>query len=203
MNMKKYWRLFLIMIVSIRFIPHIIVLLNHRDSDILRYELNKWIEILRVKNKGVKGFVFLLNSLPEYRYIFYYRLGITGKWLNILAGKSKMIFVDTLPKDMGKGLIFQHGFSTIVNAKSIGDDCQIWHSVTIGLSESGTNKKPTIGNNVKVCTGAIVVGDIVINDNVTIGAGAVVTKSVPKSCIVVGNPAYIIRRDNVRVHESL
>ena len=201
--MKKYWRLFLIMLVSIRFIPHIIVLLSHRDRSSLRYELDKWIEVLRVKNKGLKGFVFLLKSLPEYRYAFYYRLGNVGAWLNILASKSKMIFVDTSSIDVGKGLIFQHGFSTIVNAKSIGDDCQIWHSVTIGLSESGTDKKPTIGNNVKICTGAIVLGDIIINDNVTIGAGAVVTKSVPKSCTVVGNPAYIIRRDNVKVHESL
>ena len=46
-------------------------------------------------------------------------------------------------------------------------------------------------------------GPIEIGENSTIGAGAVVTKSVPKNCVVVGNPAMIIRRDGVKVKEKL
>ena len=72
----------------------------------------------------------------------------------------------------------------------MGDNCQIWQGVTIGKSHSGINQpRPIIGNNVKICTNAIVLGGITIGDNVTIGAGAVVIKSVPDNCTVVGNPA--------------
>lgn len=47
------------------------------------------------------------------------------------------------------------------------------------------------------------IGDITIGNNVVIGAGSVVTKSVPDNCTVVGNPARIIRRDGIKVNESL
>ena len=46
-------------------------------------------------------------------------------------------------------------------------------------------------------------GPIKIGNNVVIGAGSVVTKSVPDNCTVVGNPARIIRRDGIKVNESL
>lgn len=54
--------------------------------------------------------------------------------------------------------------------------------------------RPVIGDNVKICTGAIVCGDITIGNNVIIGAGSVVFKSIPDNCVVVGNPARIIKR---------
>lgn len=45
----------------------------------------------------------------------------------------------------------------------------------------------------KICGGAIVIGKIMIGNNVIIGAGAVVTKDIPDDCVVVGNPARIIK----------
>ena len=54
-----------------------------------------------------------------------------------------------------------------------------------------------------ICTGAIVIGDINIGDGTTIGAGAVVIKNVPPHCVVVGNPARIIKRNGIRVDETL
>lgn len=58
------------------------------------------------------------------------------------------------------------------------------------------NKKITIGNNVQIGAGAIVLSGISIGNNVIIGAGAVVTKDVQNDCIVVGNPAKILRKLN-------
>ena len=62
---------------------------------------------------------------------------------------------------------------------------------------------PTLRKGVTVCCGAKVLGPIEIGENSTIGAGAVVTKSVPPNCVVAGNPAIIIRRDGVKVKEKL
>lgn len=91
------------------------------------------------------------------------------------------------------GLVIQHGHSTRIGAKSIGRDCQIWHNVTIGTNKSHSGNFPTIGNNVKICTGSVVIGDITIGNNAIIGAGSIVVKDVPANSIVAGNPAKIIR----------
>jgi len=66
--------------------------------------------------------------------------------------------------------------------------------VTIGRNPNGTSiDTPTIGDNVYVYSNAIVAGDIVIGNNVTIGAGSVVLKSVESNSVVAGNPAKRIK----------
>lgn len=56
--------------------------------------------------------------------------------------------------------------------------------------------KPTIGNNVTIYAGAVVVGGVSVGDNVVIGANAVVVKDVPSNVVVVGVPAKIIKYNN-------
>lgn len=65
------------------------------------------------------------------------------------------------------------------------------------------DKAPIIGDNVRIATGAIVLGEITIGDNSIIGAGAVVVKSVPANCTVIGNPARIVKLNNKRVDINL
>lgn len=65
---------------------------------------------------------------------------------------------------------------------------------TIGNGKHGRNDLiPTIGNNVSIGANANIIGDIAIGDNVIIGAGSVVVKDVPDNCVVVGNPAKVIK----------
>ena len=87
-----------------------------------------------------------------------------------------------------------HGYATVIQANSIGSQCSIWQNVTIGRrpQRGHTIDAPTIGNDVKIYTGAIVIGDIKVGNNVSIGAGSVVIKDVPDNAIVVGNPARIV-----------
>ena len=96
--------------------------------------------------------------------------------------------------NIGPGLCVYHGYATVIQANSIGSNCSIWQNVTIGRRPKGdcTIDAPTIGDGVKIYTGAIVIGDIKIGNNVSIGAGAVVIKDVPDNAIVVGNPAKIV-----------
>ena len=121
-----------------------------------------------------------------------------GKIIKVYMHEQESLHIMT--QKIGKGLIVVHGDSTFINAKEIGERCYVNQNVTIGVIG---DKKPTIGNNVRVATGAIVLGDITIGDNVTIAAGAVVVKDVPSNCMVAGNPAYIKKMNGERVNIKL
>ena len=98
--------------------------------------------------------------------------------------------------EIGKGLHIPHPIGIVINGKAkIGNNCTIMQQVTIG-NKLNDDKIPEIGNNVFIGAGAKIIGNIKIEDNVIIGANAVVTKSIPKNCIVAGIPARIIRKLN-------
>lgn len=186
-----------------RFIPHLLIYRFHPNRKVLEQDCIQWLKVLRITHKGLLGFLYLLNSIHEYRNVFYLRLGKVKYLLNFIAPRISPNYIDTQSKDIGDGFVFQHGFSTIVNAHSIGKNCQIWHNVTVGQSKSGTLMKPTIGDNVLICAGAVVIGEVFIGDNVVIGAGAVVTKSVPPNCVVVGNPSFVIKQNGISCKKQL
>ena len=141
------------------------------------------------------GFSYLLGSYPEFRSVFYNRVGVL-RLLSIwwLRGKNTL---EITTNDIGGGLIIQHGFSTIISAERIGKNCKIYQQVTIGFDHD--LKAPVIGDNVEVCCGAKVIGGITVGDNVLIGANAVVVKDVPSNSVVAGVPARIIKHlDHMR-----
>ena len=149
----------------------------------------------------------LLAEFKEFRSLYYYRLFQDNAFIVLLTVAMRVVYKEMpvlfLKKSctIGKGLFIQHGFSTGVEA-DIGDNCWINQQVTIGYND-GSGQRPKLGNNVRICTGAKVFGGITIGDNSTIGANTVVVRDVPPNCVVVGLPAYIIRRDGERVFEKL
>lgn len=134
------------------------------------------------------NFFICFADKKEFRSIVYRRFGRCSCLTNWLLKGMDCLFICT--KDIGGGLIIQHGFSTIINAKKIGKNCHIYQQVTIGYN--GT-KSPTIGDNVRICCGAKVIGGVHVGNNVVIGANAVVCKDVPDNVVVVGVPAKIIK----------
>jgi serine O-acetyltransferase len=95
---------------------------------------------------------------------------------------------------IGKGIMIEHFGGIVVNSGCvIGDFCTISHEVTIGNKRPG-GKAPVIGNNVYICVGAKVLGDITIGDNCIIGANTVVMESIPASSIVAGIPGKVIKK---------
>lgn len=62
---------------------------------------------------------------------------------------------------------------------------------------------PTIGNNVKIGTGAVVLGSIFIENNVIIGANSTIVKNIPDSCTVVRSPSYIIKYNDEKAYQKL
>ena len=76
----------------------------------------------------------------------------------------------------------------------IGDDCLIYHGVTLGGTGKETGKRhPTIGNNVLIGTGAKVLGPITIGDNSRVAANSVVLRDIPENSTAVGIPARVVR----------
>lgn len=92
---------------------------------------------------------------------------------------------------IGKRLFIDHGMGVVIGETAvIGDDCTIYHGVTLG-GKNGRNGKrhPTLQNRVVVGANAQVIGNITLENDVVVGAGAVVVKSVSSSKTVAGVPA--------------
>jgi serine O-acetyltransferase len=94
--------------------------------------------------------------------------------------------------EIGRNFRIDHFGGIIISGyATFGDNCIIRNGVTIGLQDIDHPVAPRIGNNVEIGAGAKLLGDIVVGDNVTIGANAVVIKSVPPDSIAVGVPAHV------------
>lgn len=105
---------------------------------------------------------------------------------------------------IGKGFFIDHGMGVVIGETAeIGDNCLLYHQVTLGgVSLEKKKRHPTLGNNVVVGTGAKILGAITLGDNVKVGANAVVLKDVPPNSTVVGNPGRIIIQDGRKVEET-
>ncbi|MGL5821774.1 MAG: serine O-acetyltransferase EpsC [Sarcina sp.] len=92
---------------------------------------------------------------------------------------------------IGKGIFIDHGMGVVIGETAeIGDNVTIYHGVTLGGTGKDQGKRhPTIGNNVVIGCGAKVLGPIIIQDNVKIGANSVVLDMMPKKATAVGIPA--------------
>ena len=83
----------------------------------------------------------------------------------------------------------------------IGDDCLIFHGVTLGGTGKDVGKRhPTIGNNVLIGAGAKVLGPFTVGDNSRVAANSVVLSEIPPNSTAVGVPARIIRIDGKKVN---
>ena len=151
-------------------------------------------------------FSYLLARYPEYRNLFRYRLNSYSRAIGCLAAVM-MLFLPKLStlylhcNEIGWNLYIQHGFATVIAAKSIGQNCWVNQQVTVGWSFD--DEPPQIKNGVRICAGAKVVGKITIEDNAIIGTNAVVVKNVGQQDIVGGVPAKTIgKNDNHCLYEN-
>lgn len=146
----------------------------------------------RCPYKGFVAFVWLFCCYPEYRNVVYCRMN--SKFLSKVYPGLNSLYIQVSAENLGECLMVWHGFASIINADKIGDNCSIWQQVTIGNKLDECGLRPTIGNNVKICAGAIIIGDVKIGDGSIVAAGAVVTKDVPPGVIVAGVPASVIKK---------
>lgn len=146
---------------------------------------------------GSRRIYFLLAELASigdgvFRSVFLYRI---GKWKHVIKSimpRGVVLLNFDVPREkLGGGLFIQHGYCTDLSAREIGENCWINQRVTLGYKGDGC---PTIGNNVTIGVGAVVIGDIKIGNNVRIGANAIVVHDVPDNCTVCSPAATIVKK---------
>jgi serine O-acetyltransferase len=144
---------------------------------ILFHRLNHWLW-----NRGLKWLARVLSNIPRW---------YTGIEIHPGARIGRRFFID-------------HGMGVVIGETTeIGDDCTLYHGVTLGGTSWDKGKRhPTLGNDVVIGAGAKVLGPITIGDGVRIGSNAVVLKSVHDNNTVVGVPGRVVSKGAVTVPDS-
>lgn len=177
-------------LITLRFIiPGILIVPDVK----LEMDLKRWKEIHAMQCSDHEAMAQLLWYYKEFRNLVIYRQNaypIRRRVFSLFYPPLESLFLDT--PQIGGGLYIQHGFATMVAAKSIGENCWINQQVTIGYN--GQGEPPIIGDWVLITCGAKVLGDIQIGNHVTVAANAVVINSVQDNCTVGGVPAKVIKQ---------
>ena len=154
---------------------------------------------------GFKLLNYLMIYNKPFRSVFYLRL----RKVRVFPRLNHIFYrpLDSIEfgDNIESGLLVFHNTGCVVYTERAGKNLTVGHLVTIGegpADETGRTD-PIIGDNVRIFTGSIVFGPITVGNNVTIGAGTVLYKSVPDNCIVVGNPARIIKKDGEKCNIPL
>ena len=104
---------------------------------------------------------------------------------------------------IGRGIFIDHGTGIVIGETAqIGDNCIMYHKVTLGGTGKHEGKRhPTIGNNVMLGTASTLLGPIKVGNNVKIGAETfIINHDIPDNCTVVGAHGRIVKINNKRIN---
>src|SRR5690349_22277856 len=99
---------------------------------------------------------------------------------------------------IGRRVFIDHGMGVVIGETAeIGDDCTLYHGVTLGgVSWDKGKRHPTLGKGVVVGAGAKILGPFIVGDGAKVGSNSVVVKAVPAGATVVGIPARIVEHSS-------
>ena len=173
----------------------------------LNYYLSQDALALRCKRKRPKLFGDLiwkfqrfLRKTEYFKYMYQKRKYYVFPyfWYKLLLHKYSVKLGFSIPLNVfGPGLSIAHYGTIVVNdAAKVGKNCRLQEGVNIGAT-NGSARAPQIGDNVFIGTGAKIIGDITVADDVAIGANAVVVKSITEKGVTYGGiPAKKISSNN-------
>jgi serine O-acetyltransferase len=107
---------------------------------------------------------------------------------------------------IGRRFFIDHGTGVVIGETAeIGDDCVLFHNVTLGGTGKHSGKRhPTLCNDVLVGTSATLLGPITVGSQSKVGANSFIRMhDVPPRCTAAGAPARIVKRNGTRVNEPL
>ena len=159
---------------------------------LLNYNINRVLEIDPAAKSKMEVFLLYphINALIHYRiahFLYNHKMFFLARLISQLGKFWTNIEIHP-GATIGKGLIIDHGSGCVIGETAIiGDDCLLYHGVTLGGTGKDKGKRhPTLMNNVMVGCNASVLGNIVIGNNVKIGANSVVTKDIEDNMTAYG-----------------
>ena len=139
---------------------------------------------------GVHALIFHRVSHWLYRHKIFFLARLNSQIARHLTG------IEIHPgAQIGRRFVIDHGMGIVIGETTeIGDDCLIYHGVTLGGTGKDHGKRhPTLGNDVMVSAGAKVLGPFKVGDGARIAANAVVLTEIPPEATAVGVPARVVR----------
>lgn len=168
---------------------------SEKTKRLINEDICRYIRLGSISVDSEKEFERVSKALKSYEYLTVFRYRIArDSFLSKLFLKFGTFFkkipisVEILGEIDG-GLMISH-YNSIVTLEKAGKNLRVGPGVIIGKCGKFM---PVIGDNVYIGANSTVLGKIHIGDNVIIGAGSVVVKDVPDNCVVVGNPARVLR----------
>ena len=155
------------------------------------------------KDPAARSVLEVILLYPGFHILVYHRIAhwlfehkhfFLARWVSQRGRHKTGIEIHPGAK-IGKRLFIDHGMGIVIGETAeVGDDCLIYHGVTLGGTGKDQGKRhPTVGNNVLLSCGAKVLGPFRIGDNARIASNAVVLSEVPPDATAVGIPAQIVR----------
>lgn len=124
------------------------------------------------KSKTILNKIIRLKPVKTFLKLWYKRMEV---YTGIQISEKAII---------GKSFSIEHFSGIVIGSVIIGDNCTIFHGVTIGHAGRENGGSPIIGNNCVLASGAKIIGKINIGNNVFVGTNAVVAKSIPDNAVV-------------------
>ena len=154
------------------------------------------------RDPAARSYLEILTTYPGVHAILFHRLAhllwkIKLYWVaRVVSHLSRLLTgIEIHPGAIiGRRFFIDHGMGVVIGETAIiGDDCTIYHGVTLGGTSWKQGKRhPTLENKVVIGAGAKVLGPITIGAGAKIGSNAVVVKDIPKNATAVGIPARIV-----------
>lgn len=161
------------------------------------------------RDPACKGPFTIIFLSPGFKALKYHRFShaawkakicVLAQWISHFTRRRTGIEIHP-GAEIGKGVFIDHGMGVVIGETAIvGNNVTMFQQVTLGGTGKETGKRhPTIGENVVIGAGAKVLGNILVEKNVFIGANAVVVRDVPEGSTVVGVPGRVVAAGGRRV----
>ena len=165
--------------------------------------LREQIDATLARDPAARSRLEVVLCYPGFHALIFYRIAhflwerrwrLSGRFVSHLGRVMTGIEIHPGAR-IGQRLFIDHGMGVVIGETAeIGDDCTLYHGVTLGgiaprRGELGQKRHPTLGNCVIVGSGAQVLGPFTVGDGARVGAGSVVVREVAAGTTVVGSPA--------------
>lgn len=164
--------------------------------------LKQDLKVVFERDPAVRSVFEIVFCYPGFHALIFYRMAhalwerklyFLGRFVSHIGRFMTGIEIHPGAK-IGSGFFIDHGMGVVIGETAeIGDNCTLYHGVTLGGTSWAKEKRhPTLGSNVVVGSGAKILGPFEVKDGSKVGSNSVVVKEVPENATVVGVPGRVV-----------